>query len=303
MGNQNGAAYAAFNVTLSEAAEGVLDVQWATEDGTGHAGTDYEATSGTLSFQPGETSKQIQVQVYGRDPADSTEERSFNIRLTPPLDAVLNNATAECVIKVVTEGGAVFTEVYLPAGPRGRAGDKGDTGLSTYELAVINGFVGTLAQWLATVTGRNIELVNDGTYIKWRPVDTENPQAWQNLVSLASLHGTNGIDGKQVQMQKSTTAIQWRLEGGSWTDLVQLSDLKGDKGDKGDSLNNRGNWVTGTTYNSGDYVTATSSASSTTKSLFFLLGSTSYTSSTWRRYFFSCHARTAARRSQMFIML
>lgn len=279
MATMNGAAYAAFVVRLSEPNATAINVAWRTEDGTGHAGTDYKASSGTVTFPPGVVEQSIQVEVYGRSPQDSTEDRTFLIRLDPPIEAILENATAECVITVVTLDGATFTQLYLPAGPQGRPG-VGNTGLNTYELAKLNGYVGTLAQWLQTVTGRSIELINDGTWIKWRPQNTEDPQPWQNLVQLSTLKGapgTNGTDGKQVQLQKSSTAIQWRLEGGSWADLVQLSDLKGAKGDP---LNPRGDWVSGTTYNVGDYVTAIATNSTTAKSLYFLLGSASYVSTT-----------------------
>lgn len=47
--------------------------------------------------------------------------------------------------------------------------------------------------------------------------------------------GTPGKDGREIELQNSGTAIQWRYVGDeAWTDLVQLSDLKGEKGDKGD---------------------------------------------------------------------
>lgn len=47
--------------------------------------------------------------------------------------------------------------------------------------------------------------------------------------------GTPGKDGREIELQNNGTAIQWRYVGdSSWTDLVQLSSLKGEKGDKGD---------------------------------------------------------------------
>ena len=46
--------------------------------------------------------------------------------------------------------------------------------------------------------------------------------------------GTPGKDGREIELQNSGTAIQWRYEGDdAWTDLVQLSELKGDPGDDG----------------------------------------------------------------------
>lgn len=51
---------------------------------------------------------------------------------------------------------------------------------------------------------------------------------------LAAPPGENGVDGKSVELQKTATAIQWRqTPGGTWVDLVQLVDLKGNPGDTG----------------------------------------------------------------------
>lgn len=47
--------------------------------------------------------------------------------------------------------------------------------------------------------------------------------------------GNPGSAGREVEFFKSSTHIQWRYTGTStWTDLIAISDLKGDKGDKGD---------------------------------------------------------------------
>ena len=46
--------------------------------------------------------------------------------------------------------------------------------------------------------------------------------------------GSAGKDGREIELQNSGTAIQWRYIGdNAWTDLVQLSELKGDPGDDG----------------------------------------------------------------------
>ncbi len=52
-----------FAVTLTRAASGTVTVDYATEDETATAGTDYEATSGTLTFAPGETEKTVRVAI------------------------------------------------------------------------------------------------------------------------------------------------------------------------------------------------------------------------------------------------
>ena len=73
-------------------------------------------------------------------------------------------------------------------------------------------------------------------------VITENPDIIEQILQrLDELEenggggGTPGKDGREIELQNSGTAIQWRYVGDDdWTDLVQLSALKGEKGDKGD---------------------------------------------------------------------
>ena len=73
----------AFAVTLSRAPSGTVTVDYATADGTATAGSDYTATSGTLTFAAGETEKAISVPVFD----DGHDEGSETLTLT------LSNAT------------------------------------------------------------------------------------------------------------------------------------------------------------------------------------------------------------------
>ena len=57
-------AVLAFAVTLSRAASGTLSVDYATADGSARAGVDYTRAIGTLTFQSGESSKTIEVDVH-----------------------------------------------------------------------------------------------------------------------------------------------------------------------------------------------------------------------------------------------
>lgn len=250
--NLDGAAYAVFAVTLSEAAESAIEISWHTEDGTGKAGTDYQQASGTLLFAAGDTVKEVQVLVYGRSAEESTDARTFNLLLEPAPDVILNTSnTTECRIEVKTEDGAVFTSIVVARGPKGRIGDPG---LNTYELAKLQGFVGTLADYIASQRGdpgKNIELQATETMIQWR---VEGDTAWLDLMERSQLAG------REVELRRGQTAIQWHYVGDeAWTDLIQIVTLKGDKGDTGPGLKNKGAWAAGT-YNPGDYVLAAGTA-------------------------------------------
>lgn len=46
--------------------------------------------------------------------------------------------------------------------------------------------------------------------------------------------GDTGVNGKSIELQKTSTHIQWRQEGGEWTNLVALSDITGPAGSGSD---------------------------------------------------------------------
>lgn len=142
--NLIGATTAVFPIRLSVAVTSPVDVEWATRDGSAVAGSDYKATAGTVTFLPGETEKQIEVQVYGQaiTPAD---DKIFFIRLNPPSNAVLVDAILTCTINIIDDQGTPSVAVVIA---EGRRGPKGDPGLSAYEQAVLMGYTGTLAEWM-----------------------------------------------------------------------------------------------------------------------------------------------------------
>ncbi|MBB4146017.1 hypothetical protein [Rhizobium rhizoryzae] len=54
-------------------------------------------------------------------------------------------------------------------------------------------------------------------------------------VWFGSTGGLPGPDGREIQLQKSATHLQWRYVGDAgWTDIVALADLTGPKGDDGE---------------------------------------------------------------------
>ena len=62
-GKEGSDSAVSFTVKLKPAATGTVTVAYQTEDGTTTAGSDYTATSGTLTFAAGETRKTVSVPI------------------------------------------------------------------------------------------------------------------------------------------------------------------------------------------------------------------------------------------------
>mgnify|MGYP000176839222 CR=1 FL=1 len=78
-----------FVVTLAQPSNQTVTVQYATSNGTATGGDDYVATTGTLTFAPGETSKTISVVVLGDTVAEGAE--SFLVTLSSPTGATVGD--------------------------------------------------------------------------------------------------------------------------------------------------------------------------------------------------------------------
>ena len=86
------AANLAFVVTLAPASSETVTVAYATADVTATAGSDYTATSGTLSFAAGETAKTISVPVLADAQDDGGE--TLTLTLSTPSGARITDGTA-----------------------------------------------------------------------------------------------------------------------------------------------------------------------------------------------------------------
>jgi hypothetical protein len=130
-----GTTQATFTVSLSAASSQTVSCSFATSDDTATAGSDYVATSGALSFAPGETQKPVVVLVNG-DTVDETQETFF-------LDiSNVQNAT------VNTSRGTGFI-----------VDDDGPT-ISINDVSVIEGNAGTkTATFTLTLSGASVEAI------------------------------------------------------------------------------------------------------------------------------------------------
>jgi aryl-phospho-beta-D-glucosidase BglC (GH1 family) len=83
-------AAATFSLTLSTASTQPVTVQFTTANGTAVAGQDYVATSGTVTFAPGQAQAAVTVTVLA-DPL-TTADLSFFVDLSNPVNAVLGGS-------------------------------------------------------------------------------------------------------------------------------------------------------------------------------------------------------------------
>ena len=106
----------AFTVTLAPAAATGVTVHYATADGTATAPADYTSTSSTLTFEPGQTSKTVEVPIADDDEEDSGE--TFTLVLSDPSGAVLADAEATGTIRNTEAQAAPLTAEFrdLPDG-------------------------------------------------------------------------------------------------------------------------------------------------------------------------------------------
>ena len=86
-----------FLVTLSRAVDRNVSVDYLTVDGTAHAGSDYEAVSGTLEFEPGETDQAVIVGAL--DDAIDEGEEIFALVLRNPSGVKIGRGQATGTIE------------------------------------------------------------------------------------------------------------------------------------------------------------------------------------------------------------
>jgi hypothetical protein len=91
-----GFSTATFTVTLTNPNASATTVQYATANGTATAGTDYVATSGTLTFNPGTTTQTVSVQIIGDTIKEANE--TFFVNLSSPTNGVIGDGQGVGII-------------------------------------------------------------------------------------------------------------------------------------------------------------------------------------------------------------
>ena len=130
------------------------------------------------------------------------------------ITEILTDASCVEVTKVTSTVEIVDEQVYIitvgaqgPTGPAGLPGPQGTGGISAYEVAVANGFVGDEAAWLASLVGAQGEIGPQGPAgvdgiighdgLSAYEIALENGFVGDEAAWLASLVGVDGADGPQ----------------------------------------------------------------------------------------------------------
>ena len=95
-----------------QASNSAVTVDYATSDMSALAGTDYTATSGTLTFAPGQTVENITVPVL--HDAAAVPDRRFAVSLSNPSNATVADGTG--VVTIGASGQAASTQPGLSVG-------------------------------------------------------------------------------------------------------------------------------------------------------------------------------------------
>jgi len=124
----SGTVNASFQVNLAAPSSQPVTISFSTANRTASAGVDYESTSGTLTFDPGETTKTITVVVNGNSTLEL--DKTFVVNLTSATNAFI--AHGQAVGTIVNDDGPL---------PKTLANISSRSGVLTGNNVMIGGFI------------------------------------------------------------------------------------------------------------------------------------------------------------------
>ena len=163
-------------------------------------------TDGTSCYLPAELHVgAVKMSVFGYDAASDTTVRATTVPVTLNIRASGFEGDDDIPIPPTPD---LYTQLLKKIAEI-QAGVNGKDGLSAYEIAVKNGFVGTVSDWLESLKGADGLPGKDGI----NGVDGKDGKAGRDGVD-----GQNGIDGKDgrdgVDGQNGLSAYEVAVENG-----------------------------------------------------------------------------------------
>ena len=129
----SGSTTATVNINLAEQVSEPITVDYTTLNGTATAGSDYLATSGSITFEPGQTIVQVEFTIFG-DLVLETDE-TFIVQLSNPIGAQLSDDKG--IVTILNDEALPLVSVTVPDGDASEAGP--DAGVFMISRNVITG--------------------------------------------------------------------------------------------------------------------------------------------------------------------
>jgi hypothetical protein len=174
-----------FTVTLSNAYNNAITINYSTSNGTATAGSDYTATSGSVTFKPGIVSQSINVNIVTDKVPETNETFNVNISTTAQsvqlakaagIGTILNDDAATAISSAITLNttqGSVERSAKISPNPASNIFNlrlNGYSGLVNLQLLNVEGKI--LAQQKLEMTGRasadaqwNVSTYANGMYM------------------------------------------------------------------------------------------------------------------------------------------
>jgi hypothetical protein len=199
-GSSGGTTNLSFTVSLDTPSALPVSVQWATADGTAQAPGDYTASSGTVTFDPSDTSETITVPVVGD--TDVEPDETFLVNLSAPVNAIIGDGSAI--------GTILNDDVVPPSGPTVSIGDagiwEGDSGVRSMLFPVTLDMPATETVSVryrivpGTATGGKVDLDHAGGAIKtlkFKPA-AKTGQTVVNKTISVKVFGDTEVEGDET---------------------------------------------------------------------------------------------------------
>ena len=217
---------ATFTASLSAASAQTVTVSFATANGGGPkspgatAPSDYTATSGTVTFTPGDTSEPIPVTVNGDDAVEPNEP--FNLLLSNPTNATIADGTGVGTIVNDDSGGGGCTKNCPPPGPGLSISDvtvtEPDAGtvVATFVVTLSPSSTGTVTVNFATANGVKYGATAPSDYLATSGTLTFNPGETSKTIEVT-------VNGDTLQEANETFNVN--LSGASGASISDGSGL------------------------------------------------------------------------------
>lgn len=162
-------------------------------------------------------------------PSDGFLALQINENVTGLSGGLVSSITVDDFIQQFSDLSQQLKQEVAVAIANGLKGDKGDDGLSAYQIAVINGYKGSQTEWLASLvgeTGLKGEKGNPGKDFK----------IVKTFSSIAAMNGEGFSDGDFTMIASDVNdPDDGKLYVWNGTSFTYIADLSGSQGIKGDT--------------------------------------------------------------------